>query len=173
MSSPRLGRVRPWVDAPTIRFAHDGGMKKASHRARSFALLAAVPLAIVLSGCSVVDEAVYKMGSVSFDTAAEVADEWKGEATWLPSDATDIEIRESTADDTAVILAISDATLDPELCAVVPRQSAPIYQLDGAPSAYDASDVFACGVWTVMAADDGWLGWTPNHPDEAQQSPTP
>ena len=147
-------------------------MTKTAHRARSFALLAVLPLAVVLSGCSVIDAAAHKMRSVSFDTATEVTDEWKGEATWLPSDATDIEIRESTINDTAVMLAASDATLDPELCVVVPRQSAPVYQLDGAPNVYKADEVFACGVWTVMAAEDGWLGWTPNHPDEAKQSPT-
>ena len=113
------------------------------------------------------------MRSVSFDTAAEVEDEWTGEAAWLPSDATDIEIRESTINDTAVILATSDATLDPELCAAVPRQSAPAYHVDGGPNVYKATEAFACGAWTVMPAKDGWLGWTPGHPDEAKQSPTP
>ena len=148
-------------------------MNKTSHPARYFALLIAVPLALVISGCSVLDEAAHKMRSVSFDTSAEVTDEWKGTAAWLPSDATDIEIRESTVNDTAVILATSDATLDPALCTVVPRQSAPAYQLDGAPSAYDATEALACGAWTVTATEDGWLGWTPNHPDEAKKSPTP
>lgn len=148
-------------------------MYKTSHHARSLALLVAVPVAFVLSGCSVVDQVAHKMRTVSFGTAAELTDKWKGNASWLPSDATDIEIRESTVNDTAVIFATSDATLDPELCTVVPRQSAPAYQLDGAPSAYAASEVFACGEWTVMTAEDGWLGWTPNHPDEAKQSPKP
>jgi hypothetical protein len=147
-------------------------MNNTPRRSRSLAILIAVPLAIALSGCSVVDQVAYKMRSVSVDTAAEVKDEWKGEAAWLPSDATDIEIRESTDNDTAVILATSDATLDPELCTVVTRQSAPAYQVDGAPSAYDATEAFACGAWTVMATEGGWLGWTPNHPDEAKQSPT-
>ncbi|GAA3214004.1 hypothetical protein [Microbacterium terregens] len=148
-------------------------MNKPPHAARYFALLIAVPLAIALSGCSVVDEVAHKMKSVSFATAAEVSDEWKGDAAWLPSDATDIMIRESTVNDTAVILATSAAALDPELCSVVPRRSQPVYELDGAPSAYDATEAYACGQWTVMAAEDGWFGWTPNHPDEATQSPTP
>lgn len=148
-------------------------MNKTAHRARSFALLTAIPLALVLSGCSVVDEVAHKMRSASFDTAAELTDEWTGEAAWLPTDATDIEIRESTMNDTAVILATSAATLDPELCSPVSRQSGPSYQLDGAPDVYKTTDAFACGDWTVIAAKDGWLGWTPNHPDEAKQSPTP
>ena len=100
-------------------------MNKTPHRARYFAIFIAVPLAIVMSGCSMIDEAAHKMRSVSFETAAAATDEWKGTAAWLPSDATDIEIRESTVNATAVILATSDATLDPELCAVVTRQSAP------------------------------------------------
>ena len=147
-------------------------MNKSSRRVRFSALFAAVPLAVVLSGCSVVDELAHKMRSVSYDTAAEVTAEWEGDAPWLPSDAIDISIRESTVNDTAVVLVTSDATLDPELCTDVPRQSAPAYQVDGAPSAYDASDAFACGAWTVMAAENGWLGWTPSHPDEEEQSPT-
>ncbi|GHD52915.1 hypothetical protein D9V29_12235 [Mycetocola manganoxydans] len=147
-------------------------MNKTAHRARTFALLSTIPLALALTGCSVVDGFNPKEQSVSFDTAAEVTDRWKGDAAWLPADATAIEIRESTIDDTAVLLAASDAELDPELCAVVSRQSAPAYQVEGSPDPYKAGEVFACGTWTVMAAEDGWFGWNPNHPDEAQQSPT-
>lgn len=29
-----------------------------------------------------------------------------------------------------------------------------------------AKTVFACGDWSVMAADDGWYGWTPNSEEE-------
>jgi hypothetical protein len=113
------------------------------------------------------------MRSSSYESAALVADRWEGEAAWIPSDAADVEIRESTTDDTAVIALASGADLDPALCGVVTRQSAPAYQIEGTPSAYDASEVYACGNWAVMPTEDGWLGWTPNHPDEAKQSPTP
>ena len=33
--------------------------------------------------------------------------------------------------------------------------------------------VFAGGTWSVVPTDAGWFGWTPNHPDEAAQSPSP
>ena len=148
-------------------------MKKTPRHARLFAVLTAAPLALVLSGCSVVDEFAHKMRSASFDTAAELTTEWEGDAAWLPDDATDIEIRESTINKTAVVLASSGDKLDPALCSLVPRQSAPAYELEGSPSVYDVDEVFACGDWAVMASESGWFGWNPSHPDEARQSPTP
>lgn len=143
-----------------------------THQTRILAALAAAAsLSVVLSGCSLVDELAHKMRSVSYDTAAELADEWEGDAPWLPADATGIRIQESTMNDTAVILASSSAELDTALCAVVPRRSAPAYQMEGAPNAYKADTVFACGVWAVVASDDGWFGWNPSHPEEQKQSP--
>lgn len=147
-------------------------MKKIQLHARLLAVAATIPLALVFSGCSVVDELAHKTRSASFDTAAELTAEWEGDAAWLPADATDIEIRESTTDTVAVILASSGDELDPALCTLVPRQSAPAYELEGSASAYDVDEVFACGEWAVMASETGWFGWNPNHPGEAQQSPT-
>lgn len=171
MSSGSATRIHPQSDAPTVPVAHDGDMTRTPRRALSFALLVAIPLGMVLTGCSLIDGFNPKERSVSYDTAAEVTDQWKGDAPWLPADATDIEIRESTLDGTAVLLAASDANLDPELCASVPRQSAPAYRVDGSPDPYKAKEIFVCGTWAVMASDDGWFGWNPNHPDEAAQSP--
>ncbi|MET0843647.1 MAG: hypothetical protein ABWY23_07340 [Mycetocola sp.] len=149
-------------------------MNSTSPRLRLLPALAlALPLGIALSGCSVIDEVAHKMRTEHFDTAAELADDWQGDAPWLPSDATDIRIRESTINDTAVILATSGTDLDPAVCTPVSRQSAPAYSMDDAPDVYAADEVYACGVWTVMASDDGWYGWNPGHRDEQAQSPTP
>ena len=83
---------------------------------------------------------------------------WRHEQDFAPG----IEIRESTINETA---------LDPELCRAIPRQSGPAYEVDGAPNACATTEAFAGGEWTVIAAEDGWFGWTPNHRDEAKQSP--
>ena len=148
-------------------------MNNTSPRRRILPVVAlALPFAIALSGCSVIDEVAHKMRTEHFDTAAELGDDWEGDASWLPSDATDIRIRESTINDTAVLLATSDADLDPAVCTPVSRQSAPAYSMEDTPDVYAADRVYACGVWTVMASGDGWYGWNPSHPDEQAQSPT-
>jgi hypothetical protein len=46
-----------------------------------------------------------------------------------------------------------------------------VYALKDAPAVYEMDKVFACGDWSVVRTDDGWLGWTPNAPDEAAESP--
>lgn len=147
-------------------------MNSTSPRRRILPVVAlALPFAIALSGCSVIDEVAHKMHTEHFDTAAELGDDWEGDASWLPSDATDIRIRESTINDTAALLATSDADLDPAVCTTVSRLSAPAYSMEDAPDVYGADQVYACGAWTVMASGDGWYGWNPSHPDEKAQSP--
>jgi hypothetical protein len=143
------------------------------HRRTAALLLAAViPAAMVLSGCSVVDELVYHERTAEFETASDLTMEWPGMAAWVPDDASDIRIRESTEGDVASLLLTSDSSLDTVLCAEVDRLSAPALTVEGAPDPYTIADAFACGAWTVVAADDGWYGWTPNAPDEAAHSPS-
>ena len=141
-------------------------------RTTAFVLAAVIPAALVLSGCSLVDEVVYQQKSEQFDTAADLVSDWSGDAPWVPDDATDIRIRESMNGEVVSLLLASDEELDPTTCGEVTRESGPSYAIDDAPDAYGATDAYACGVWTVIASDDGWYGWTPNDRDEQAASPS-
>lgn len=133
---------------------------------------AAASVLIALAGCSVVEELAYKQRDLSYDTAAELTSDWDGTAAWVPDDATGVRIVESSGeDDTAVLILTSAEELDEAVCAPIDRQSGPAYDPGDAPDPYAMSDAWSCGVWTVVATDDGWYGWTPNHPDEEAQSP--
>lgn len=135
-----------------------------------FVLLAAIGL--TASGCSVVDEVAHDQKSAEFaDTAALTAD---GGLTvpWLPDDSTAIRVTRSTQADDAAVAVASEADLSTSLCAEVPRLSAPAYAVDDTVDVYDHASVFACGEWSVVETPTGWLGWTPNHPDEKAQSPS-
>ncbi len=137
------------------------------------AAVAAVCVAgVALSGCAVIDELAYHQRSSSYEDLAAASESSPAHAEWVPDDARSIRITESTQPDAAnaVILLTSSSALEPEVCTEVDRQSAPSYTLDGAPDVYKADTVFACGEWSVVPAEDGWLGWTPNHPDEQAQS---
>ncbi|MFS0866190.1 hypothetical protein AB3M83_02495 [Microbacterium sp. 179-B 1A2 NHS] len=144
---------------------------------RTRTALAAAPLAaallLPLAGCSAVGDLLQQEASHTFATRADLDRQWGKDARWLPTDATAITTHESTAGDPASLTAASEATLDPARCAEVDRQSAPVFTLEGTPDVYKVDQVFACGDWAVIATDDGWYGWTPNHPDEQAQSPAP
>lgn len=120
-----------------------------------------------LAGCSAYDSLVHKQATSTFDDVAAFHDGAEVEADWIPADATEITVRTSTMENAAdaVILLSSGAAL-PDACVEVERHSAPAWALDEAPDAYAANTVFACGDWTVMPADDGWYGWTPNSDEE-------
>lgn len=141
-------------------------------RPAAFALAAVVPAALLLSGCSLVDEVLHHERSVEFATAADLTTEWSGSAPWVPDDATDIRIREKTEGDVVTILLTSVADLDTSLCAEVERRSAPVFAVEGAPDVFKLDEVWACGDWAVVPADGGWFGWTPSHPDEQAASPS-
>lgn len=130
-----------------------------------------VAVALTASGCGVVDALVYKQKSAEYTDAAAFENDGDLDVPWLPADSTGIRVTQSTQADDAVIAVHSDESLDDAVCAEVPRQSAPAYVLEDTVDAYTVSAVFACGTWTVAETPDGWLGWTPNHPDEAEQSP--
>ena len=140
---------------------------------KTSALLAAPFVAVALislSGCAVLDVVRHETGT-DFDTTMDLANHWDKSAPWLPADATDITTRESTQGDPAILRAVSTSELDPALCAEVERQSGPVFEQDWSVDAF-VDTAWACGDWTVIPTDDGWYGWTPNHPDEKAQSPS-
>ncbi|GAA3654113.1 hypothetical protein [Microbacterium marinilacus] len=140
-------------------------------RALAGAALTAAVLAVA-TGCAAIEDALHKERSLSFETLHDLAEGWDREVSWFPADATGIRIAESSIAADASVLLASSQELDPDLCAPSDRLSAPSYQVDGAPDVYAASDAYACGAWTVIAAPGGWYGWTPNHSDERAASPT-
>ncbi|NYE18421.1 hypothetical protein [Microbacterium immunditiarum] len=146
--------------------------KRLAVRVRFSAAAVAGLAALALSGCAVIDELAYHQRSSSYEDLAAAPDSSPAHAAWVPDDAHSIRITESTQPDAAnaVVLVTSSSPLDPELCAEVDRQSAPSYAVDGAPDVYRADTVFACGEWSVVSSEDGWFGWTPNHPEERAQS---
>ena len=130
-----------------------------------------VTVALAASGCSVIDAVVYKQKSAEYaDAAAFEADE-DLDVPWLPADSSAIRVTQSTQAEDATVAVISAEALDEGLCTEVPRQSAPAYVVDDEVDVYGLDTVFACGAWSVAETPSGWLGWTPNHPDEAAQSP--
>ena len=138
-------------------------------RASALTLVAA---ALALSGCAVIDELAYHQRSSSYDDVAAAPESSPAHVEWIPDDARSIRITESTLPDAAnaVVLLTSSSSLDPQLCTEVDRQSGPSYGIDGAPDVYKIDTVFACGDWSVVPSDDGWFGWTPNHPEEQADS---
>lgn len=165
--------MRLATDAARRAVSDDGYMTftPRTRIAAATASLAALLFLVPLTGCSAVSGIMQREAAHEFATRAELVDGWDKTAPWLPADATAIATRESTTGDPAVLSAVGASALDPAQCAEVDRQSAPVFSLDGAPDVYKTDRVFACGDWAVIVTDDGWYGWTPNHPDEKAQSP--
>ena len=160
------------ADAGTRAGTDDGCMTFTPRtRTATTATLAALLLLVPLAGCSAVSDVMHREAAHEFATRAELVDGWGKTAPWLPADATAILTRESTAGDPAVLSAAGAADLDPAQCVEVDRRSAPVFSLEGAPDVYKTDRVYACGDWAVIVTDDGWYGWTPNHPDEKAPSP--
>jgi hypothetical protein len=132
------------------------------------AVLLALASTALLGGCAIGDT-LYIETESEFASTAELAADWQKTASWLPDDAIDIRIREAQKADSAVLLATTSSSLDPAMCVETERLSAPMFELDDAPSPY-TDRAFACGAWTVIPTDDGWYGWTPSHPDEQAEA---
>jgi len=141
-------------------------MKKTSLLS-SFAI-SAIALA-ALSGCAVTDFFQHE-ASADFESTKALDAGWDKSAPWVPADATDIRTRSSTTGDSAILRATTATALDPELCVEIERKSGPVYEQDWSGDAY-VDNAWACDNWTVVATDDGWYGWTPNYPEEQEQSP--
>jgi hypothetical protein len=142
---------------------------------RKTSALLAVPLVAValisLSGCAVLDVVRHETGG-TFDTTMDLTNHWDKSAPWVPADSSDIQTRESTQGDPAILRAVTTSELDPALCVEVERQSGPSFEQDWSVDPYAVDTVWACGDWAVIPTDDGWYGWTPSHPDEKAQSPS-
>ncbi|MGV8858712.1 hypothetical protein [Rhodoglobus sp.] len=122
-------------------------------------------LLVSLAGCSAISDTLHNESTSEFASASDLVKDWDTKALWVPENAQEIRIRESTPGDAAILRATTDSKLDPQLCVEVERQSAATFDADWAPDSY-VDKVFACGDWAVIPADGGWFGWTPNHPDE-------
>jgi hypothetical protein len=111
-------------------------------------------------------ESHFDDGAALFDSAVLDAND----ATWLPTDASDITLRESTKSDvtaTAIIGFRSAAELVD--CEKTERRSLPAYNVDWAPDDKDIvaeTTVMSCGDWVFIPTADGWFGWTPSAPQE-------
>jgi hypothetical protein len=128
-------------------------------------------LVLALSGCSAVADFLHNESESQFDDAATLFDSGvltENEALWLPSDATEITLRESTKGGTAVIGFSSESEL--RGCASTDRLSMPAYAVEWGPEG-DAiakmTTVQSCGDWVFVPTADGWFGWTPSAPGEA------
>lgn len=142
---------------------------------RILPIAAAALLAVSLTGCSAVTDLMHKEAASDFDDLADFESDWPraASAAWVPDDAEQIHVRESTAGDPAIIGFQSGSLLDPTECVETTRLSGPVFAADWAPEDVYVDDVFACGDWAVMATDDGWFGWTPSAPGEQEVAPSP
>jgi hypothetical protein len=140
---------------------------------RTLPIAAVALLALSLTGCSAVTDLIHNETESEFEDRAAFAEEWHGAdaAAWLPGDAEQIHVRESTAGDTAIIAFSSGSPLNPTKCAETDRLSGPSFTDDWAPEKVYVDRVFACGDWAVMPTADGWYGWTPSAPGEQEVAP--
>lgn len=122
----------------------------------------------LLTGCGAIDGLVHGYSTSTYDTADAMAEAMDDRVAWLPGDATDVVVvKSASADEPHVVISVaSEEELDEEHCVEVERRSAPVWEVDGAPDVYAMDRVFACGDWSVVPSDTGWLGWTPNSPGE-------
>lgn len=148
--------------------AHDRSM-------RILPIAAAALLALSLTGCTAVTDLIHNETTSDFEDRAALEADWpRAEAAaWVPGDAEQIHVRESTGGDPAILGFESGSPLDPTECAETERLSGPSFAADWAPSDVYVDRVFACGDWAVMKTDTGWFGWTPSAPKEQDAAPTP
>lgn len=123
-----------------------------------------------LTGCSAVENLLYGEETHHYDDVETLAEDWSGATTveWMPGDASDITIRQSTDGTVAILGFASGEELD---CPEVERLSGPTFGDDWAPSDVYVDTVFACGSWAMIPTDTGWYGWTPSAPGEREGAP--
>jgi len=132
---------------------------------RILGIAVAASLGLALSGCVLADVLQKEMAS-SYGSTDALDEQWGKSAPWLPADSADIEVRESTRSEHAVLQATTEAGLDPASCTLTERESLWTYSVDWAPQTLP-DEVWACGDWAVVETDDGYFGWTPNSDGEA------
>ena len=126
-----------------------------------------------LTGCSAVEDLLYGEETHQYDNLNSLQADWSGAETveWMPDDASDINIRQSTDGTVAILGFASDESLE---CPEVERLSGPTFGDDWAPTDVYVDTVFACGAWAMIPTGDGWYGWTPSAPGEQEvQGVTP
>lgn len=126
-----------------------------------------------LTGCSAVMDLVHSESESHFDDGADLFDSGvlsANEATWLPTDASDITVRESTKDDVAATAVIGFSSSSALIgCDLTDRLSLPSYSVEWGPKDTEVvaeQTVQSCGDWVFIPTDDGWFGWTPSAPGE-------
>lgn len=134
--------------------------------------------ALSLTGCSAVTDLIHSESETTFFDAAELHSDWAKSDTvdWLPADALEISIRESTKGDPAVMRFSSESGLSDDVCAETERRSIPVFVDDWTPDDEELiklTTVWACGDWAVAAIDGIYFGWTPSAPDEQAAAPKP
>ena len=104
---------------------------------RTGAAILFVTVALALSGCAAIDDAVNRQATHTYDSKDRFDAGAPVDAGWIPADAAEITLRTPAEDagDVAVILLVSDSEL-PESCSEAERQSAPMLSIDGAPDVY-------------------------------------
>lgn len=139
-----------------------------SSRYATVAAVGALTLgALTLSGCSVLQDQVHHQVTRHADTRADLG----SPPAWMPEDATDISSSTGTAakgDDAAptTVVFTSKQGVDSASCTTVPRKSAPVMTIEGAPDVYAAKTVVRCGDWSLVGDGRQWVAWTPNTGDD-------
>jgi hypothetical protein len=109
------------------------------------------------------------VSSTTYATRAELTRNWNKSVAWLPNDATEIRVKEvkryGPKWDPAILLALSDSSLNPTLCAQTKRLSSPVLT---APWSLNTNhgEVWVCGNWDAIPTTNGWFAWTVNSPQE-------
>lgn len=123
---------------------------------------AALLATVALTGCSTIKDSLTHRHELAFDDYAAAADGWDKLPDWVPTDATDITVRETTNAPIAIVGLASPS--DPVGCTEAEREYIPGIGGDWAPTDYPHT-VLRCGDYEVMATDAGWFGWTISETD--------
>jgi hypothetical protein len=137
-------------------------------------ILVLLPLVLLpLTGCAAIMDVVHSESESHFDDGAALFDSGAlsaNEATWLPTDASDITVRESTKSDVTATAVIGFSSTSALIgCELTDRMSLPSYAVEWGPKDTEIvaeTIVQSCGDWVFIATDDGWFGWTPSAPGE-------
>ena len=138
------------------------------------AALALIPLAALsLTGCTAIMDLAHGESETHFDDGGALFGSGvigPNDAPWLPTDATDLTVRESTKDAAAATAVIGFASASELVgCTETERLSLPTYNVEWGPDDSDlvkTTTVQSCGDWVFVPTADGWFGWTPSAPGE-------
>ena len=137
----------------------------------------ALLLPLALTGCGNPVDALQKRVSGTADTRADLLDAWSttpaSDPDWVPADAVDARYVAGTAGAdgaTPGTVRVTSPSGLPASCTTVERRSLDSFGEEWAVPVEDLPErVQRCGNWIVVPTDDGWFGWTPLSPAEADQ----